>query len=92
MTVGAKLQIKSGDTVAVVDGPEGVSLELPAGTELTDEAGCDALAWVAYPKGGRLGTDLNRDSLWELLATQGIRPVRQVSIDATSSAVRFRPG
>lgn len=56
-----------------------------------DAARRDALAWIAYPKGGQLGTDLNRDSLWDLLGEQGIRPVRQVSIDATWSALRFRP-
>jgi hypothetical protein len=51
----------------------------------------DALAWVAYPKAGQLGTDLNRDSLWELLSGRAIRPVRQVSIDDVWSALRFRP-
>jgi hypothetical protein len=51
----------------------------------------DALAWVAYPKGGQLGTDLNRDSLASLLEQRDVRPVRQVSIDATWSALRFRP-
>jgi hypothetical protein len=57
-----------------------------------DAAGRDALAWLAYPKAGQLDTDLNRDSLWELLGTRGIRPVRQVAIDDTWSALRFRPG
>jgi hypothetical protein len=52
----------------------------------------DALAWVAYPKGGQLGTDLNRDSLAELLSTRGVRPVRQVAVDEVWSALRFRPG
>ncbi|MFF7354006.1 MULTISPECIES: hypothetical protein [Streptomyces] len=52
----------------------------------------DALAWVAYPKGGRLGTDLNRDTLAAALSEQGVRPVRQVAIDDTWSALRFRPG
>jgi len=57
------------------------------------EAGrADRLAWIAYPKSGRLGTDLNRDILWQLLQGEGIRPVRQVSIDDTWSALRFRPG
>lgn len=51
----------------------------------------DALAWVAYPKGGQRGTDLNRDSLAALLAGQGVRAVRQISIDDTWSALRFRP-
>jgi hypothetical protein len=51
----------------------------------------DALAWVAYPKAGQLGTDLNRDSLAALLTAEGIRPVRQISIDDVWSALRFRP-
>jgi hypothetical protein len=51
----------------------------------------DAVAWVAYPKGGQLGTDLSRDSLRDLLAVRGIDAVRQVSIDGIWSALRFRP-
>lgn len=51
----------------------------------------DRLAWIAYPKGGQLGTDLNRDSLARLAVTRGIRPVRQIAIDDTWSALRFRP-
>ena len=51
----------------------------------------DRLAWVAYPKAGKLGTDLNRDVLAALLAGQGVQPVRQVAIDETWSALRFRP-
>ncbi|HZA27611.1 MAG TPA: hypothetical protein VE915_08230 [Actinomycetota bacterium] len=51
----------------------------------------DALAWIAYPKAGQLNTDLNRDSLGELLQERGIRPVRQVAIDDIWSALRFRP-
>ena len=50
-----------------------------------------ALAWVAYPKAGKLGTDLNRDTLRELLAARGIDTVRQVAIDEGWSALRFRP-
>jgi len=52
----------------------------------------DRLTWVAYPKGGQLGTDLNRDSLAALLLGKGVRPVTQIAIDATWSALRFRPG
>jgi hypothetical protein len=51
----------------------------------------DRLAWVAYPKGRQLGTDLNRDSLAAALAGRGVQPVRQISIDDTWSALRFRP-
>jgi hypothetical protein len=45
--------------------------------------------WVAYPKANR--TDVNRDSLWPILAEHGMRPIGQVAIDDTWSALRFRP-
>jgi hypothetical protein len=48
-----------------------------------------AVLWVAYPKGGR--ADINRDTLWPMLVEQGLRPITQVSIDDTWSALRFRP-
>jgi hypothetical protein len=52
----------------------------------------DRLVWVAYPKAGALGTDLNRNSLAALVTQSGgVRPVRQVAIDDTWSALRFRP-
>jgi hypothetical protein len=51
----------------------------------------DALAWVAYPKAGQLGTDLNRDSLARLMIERGVQPVRQVAINEVWSALRFRP-
>lgn len=56
-----------------------------------DAARQDRLAWVAYPKGRQLGTDLDRDSLAALLTGRGVRPVRQIAIDDTWSALRFRP-
>jgi hypothetical protein len=57
-----------------------------------EAARADRLAWIAYPKGGQQGTDLNRDILWKALEGRGVRPVRQVSVDAVWSALRFRPG
>ena len=45
--------------------------------------------WIAYPKGNR--TDLNRDTLWPILAEHGLRPISQVAIDEVWSALRFRP-
>ena len=51
----------------------------------------DRLAWVAYPKAGKLGTDLNRDSLARAAADLGVQPVRQVALDDAWSALRFRP-
>jgi hypothetical protein len=51
----------------------------------------DELSWVAYPKAGKLGADLNRDSLAAFMTARGVRPVRQVALDDTWSALRFRP-
>jgi hypothetical protein len=45
--------------------------------------------WVAYPKGNR--TDINRDSLWPIVADFDMRPNGQVAIDERWSALRFRP-
>jgi hypothetical protein len=109
-----KLQIKPGQSLAVLNAPSGVTL--PAGTSDSEPstasavigfavrrddldqlgavigaARADRLAWIGYPKGGKLGTDLNRDRLVQALAAHGIQPVRQVSIDDTWSALRFRP-
>lgn len=52
----------------------------------------DRIAWVAYPKAGQLGTDLDRDILWKHLLKEGIQGVRQVALDDVWSAMRFRPG
>lgn len=51
----------------------------------------DKLAWIAYPKAGQLGTDINRDSLALAVSELGVRPVRQVALDTVWSALRFRP-
>ena len=40
-----------------------------------------ALLWIAYPKAGQLGTDLNRDRLAEVARSHGLQAVAQVSID-----------
>jgi hypothetical protein len=58
---------------------------------VVDAADRGALAWVAYPKGGQRGTDLNRDRLAQLLVERGLDTVRQVAIDDTWSALRFKP-
>lgn len=118
MDLASKLQIKAGQTVALVGAPEGLTLPFPEGCSAApDPAGADAviafirrsdevadraraaidagrddrLAWVAYPKAGNLGTDLNRDRLRDVLLTCGVQPVRQVAIDDVWSALRVRP-
>jgi hypothetical protein len=69
-------------TASELDGAAGAALEA---------ARADRLAWIAYPKAGRLGTDLNRDRLAAAARERGAQPVRQVSVDETWSALRFRP-
>jgi hypothetical protein len=44
--------------------------------------------WVLYPKGNK--ADINRDSLWPIVAEFGMRPITQVSVDDAWSALRFR--
>ncbi|WP_406314220.1 hypothetical protein [Streptomyces sp. NBC_00118] len=44
--------------------------------------------WVVYPKGNK--ADINRDSLWRILAEYGMRPIAQIAVGATWSALRFR--
>jgi hypothetical protein len=45
--------------------------------------------WMAYPRGNR--ADINRDTLWPIVADFDMRPNGQVAIDNTWSALRFRP-
>jgi hypothetical protein len=45
--------------------------------------------WVAYPKGNK--TDINRDTVWPIVGDYGLRPIGQVAVDDTWSALRFRP-
>lgn len=114
MDVSSKLQLKPGQSVAVLNAPPGLVLpdvvaavnaadadavvafvvrqdDLGSAEQAVAAARADRLAWIGYPKGGQLGTDLNRDRLVAALAGLGVQPVRQVSIDGTWSALRFRP-
>lgn len=70
-------------TLAEVDSlfPHAVSSLLPGG-----------VLWIAYPKGSaKQVTDINRDRLADAILPLGWRPVRQVALDETWSAMRFRP-
>ncbi|WP_239079932.1 hypothetical protein [Paractinoplanes brasiliensis] len=48
-----------------------------------------AAFWVAYPKGNK--ADINRDTLWPIVADFDMRPCGQVAIDDRWSGLRFRP-
>ena len=50
------------------------------------------LLWFSYPKqSSKVETDITRDSGWGSLGTAGLRPVTQIAVDDTWSALRFRP-
>lgn len=52
----------------------------------------NCIFWACYPKGGgMIKTDIRRDSVWTALEKAGLRPVSQVAIDETWSALRGRP-
>jgi len=88
----ARLVDEPGDAAAVIVFAVDAAALAVHLTALVEAAARDALAWLCYPKGRQLGTDLTRDVAAELVvAGGGVRPVRQVSIDAVWSALRFRP-
>ena len=50
------------------------------------------LLWLCYPKKtSKVATDITRDTGWDSLTQANMRPVSQISIDETWSALRFRP-
>lgn len=79
----------AGATTAVLFADDRASL-----AALLDAHGGDltmpAHVWFAYPKGGR--SDVNRDTLWPIVSERtGMRPITQIALDDTWSALRFRP-
>jgi hypothetical protein len=54
-----------------------------------DQLAQPTIFWVAYPKANK--ADINRDTLWPILAEYGMRPIGQVAVDEVWSALRFRP-
>lgn len=52
----------------------------------------DTVFWIAYPKmSAKTKTDINRDTLWPIVhELSGYRPVSNVAIDETWSALRLR--
>jgi hypothetical protein len=78
------------DPALLVFAPNSETLEQHRG-RIVSSALADQLTWVAYPKSGQLGTDLNRDILAAALTASGLQPVRQIAVDEVWSALRFRP-
>ena len=51
----------------------------------------DGMLWLCYPKlTGTINTDISRDRGWEPVNDLGFAGVRQIAIDSTWSALRFR--
>ena len=96
---GFTLDLPQGaELVGAAESPDAVLVFVTHSGELAATAGPfldaarrDAIAYIAYPKARQLGTDLNRDILWQHLSREGVRGVRQVSLDEVWSAMRFRP-
>lgn len=52
----------------------------------------DCIFWACYPKGtGKIKSDIKRETVLDALALIALRPVSQVAIDETWSAMRGRP-
>jgi len=50
------------------------------------------LMWLAYPKKtGAIASDMTRERAWEAFSALDWRPVSQIALDDTWSALRFRP-
>jgi len=87
------------DGVRVVDEPQDAGVALVFGEDAAslrrtlDEHAArlsePATLWVAYPKGNR--SDINRDTVWPIVAEHGLRPISQVALGDVWSALRFRP-
>ncbi len=59
---------------------------------LKDAGKYDCLFWICYPKGdGKIKSDLKRNLIWSYFSIVGLRPVTQIAIDETWSALRGRP-
>ena len=68
-------------------------IELETSLLRVKEAGkYDCHLWACYPKGGgRIQSDLKRETVWAVLELIGLRPVSQIALDDTWSALRGRP-
>lgn len=56
--------------------------------EILPQLGSTPVIWIAFPKGNR--SDINRDSIWELIGEYGWQLVSNVSLDDDWSAVRLK--
>ena len=85
--------VRESDSLATASTAVVFAEDAAAARKLMTEHAADvtkpAVFWVAYPKGNR--SDINRDTLWPIIAEFDMRPNGQVAIDEHWSALRFRP-
>jgi hypothetical protein len=91
------------DGITLVDGPAGtpdfVQLFARDSAELAKYAPAalaaikrDGVFWISYPKkSSGVVSDLTRDEGWAPITAASLRPVTQIAVDETWSAVRWRP-
>jgi hypothetical protein len=98
--VEERLKVELAGVVPASEGEAGAALLFVGDlADVRDKAPAafDAVAaggpvWIAYPKkSSGVQTDVDRDTLWSAVLEMGWAPVRQIAVDETWSAVRFRP-
>ncbi|MDQ3156647.1 MAG: DUF3052 family protein [Actinomycetota bacterium] len=86
---GAEVVDEAADSMSVavlfVEDRDSLTAQLD---EILPQLGSTPVIWISYPKGNR--TDINRDSIWELVGEYGWRLVSNVSLDEVWSAVRLK--
>jgi hypothetical protein len=61
-------------------------------TQVFSSGKYDCLFWLCYPKGGgKIKSDIKRETVWKAFEIANLRPVSQIAIDETWSALRGRP-
>jgi hypothetical protein len=90
---GVSISEKVGKGMDVVIGFVRKEAELKKVVEAAQKAlKPDGVLWLCYMKGGaKVGTDLNRDILWQAAKPYGLEGVTQIAFDDLWSAMRFKP-
>lgn len=57
--------------------------------KLKDHLNEGGMLWVSWPKGGRLGTELNLKNIIEIGYSHGLVESKTISVDSTWSAIKF---
>ncbi len=121
-TLAARLQVKPGRRLRLIDPPEGYPDAigaLPTGARFVDAGepadvvqaffssqdrlaaglpatlaavGPETVLWICYPKTEARVSDLSRQAVHNAIRLNGWKPVAQVNVDETWSAIRARPG